>query len=138
MRRCDWHTVRDLPPPRVDALDHVVADTDAEMARITASVAQTFDAAARRHGDVKVETVVRFGSPAREAAVEAEVYAPQIIVVYAAATGLVARLRGWALRQQLLRRPDARLLVLYAAPAREIRRPRVGVRPPGLLPAHRD
>jgi len=65
-----------LPPPRADALDHVVADTDAEMACSTASVAQTFDAAARRHGDVKVETVVRFGSPAREAAVEAEVYAP--------------------------------------------------------------
>jgi hypothetical protein len=55
--------LRDLPPPRVDMLDHVVADADAEMARITASVVQTFDAAARRHGDVKVETVVRFGSP---------------------------------------------------------------------------
>jgi hypothetical protein len=51
--------VRDLPRPRVDRYDRTVADTDAEMARITSP-----------------ETVVRFGKPRREAALAAETYAP--------------------------------------------------------------
>jgi hypothetical protein len=133
--------VRDLPPPRVDRHDRPVADTDAEMARIERGATQALDASARVFDDVKVETVVRFGRPAREAALEAEVYAPQIVVVFAAARGLVARLRSWALRRRLARRPQARLLVL-SAPARatESREPvrRSALTPPAPLPARRE
>jgi hypothetical protein len=56
---------RDLPPPRVDRHERVVADTDAEMTRIAGVAAQALDAAARVFDDVAVETVVRFGKPAR-------------------------------------------------------------------------
>ena len=130
--------LRPLPPPRVDGFDHVVADTDQEMSRITSSTRQTFDAATRRFEDVTVETVVRFGAPAREAVLEAEAYAPQIIVVFAAAGGLLSRLRAWALRRRLTGRTDARLLVLQPARVRQPGRAAGDLTRPELLPARRD
>jgi hypothetical protein len=106
--------VHGLPGPRVDRHDRIVADTDTEMARIEATVTRTLGTAARVFDDVQVETVVRFGRPRREAALEAEVYAPQIVVVFSAVAGMLNRLRSWALRCRLARQPDARLLLLKA------------------------
>jgi nucleotide-binding universal stress UspA family protein len=103
---------RDLPAPRVDRHDHVVADTDAEMARIASVATRALGSAARVFDDVKMETVVRFGKPRREVPIEAEVYAPQIVVLFAAAAGLLSRFRAWALRRRLARRPSSRMLVL--------------------------
>jgi hypothetical protein len=106
---------RDLPAPRVDRHDRVVADTDAEMARIASVATRALGSAARVFDDVEMETVVRFGKPRREVPLEAEVYAPQIVVLFAAAASLLSRLRGWALRRRLARRPSSRMLVLEPA-----------------------
>jgi hypothetical protein len=92
---------RELPDPRVDRHGRVVADTDAEIARIERETTRKLAASAPVFDGVPVETVVRFGHPTREAPIEAEVYAPQIVVVFAAARGLVARLRHWVLRRRL-------------------------------------
>ena len=88
-----------------------------------------------------METVVRFGHPAREAPLEAEVYAPQIVVVFAAARGLGARLRHWVLRRRLARRDDSRLLVVAQIPGpaeRRARARRPALTPPAPLPARRE
>jgi hypothetical protein len=148
--------VRDLPPPRLDRHDRPIADTDAEMARISGVVSQALGSAARVFDDVAVETVVRFGKPRREAAVEADVYAPQIVVVFAAARTLLAPFRSWALRRGLARRPGSKLLVLEASRKVEehhgfpgTRRaqggvgghlggPQLAIRPPAPLPARRE
>jgi hypothetical protein len=106
--------VHDLPEPRVDRHDRIVADTDTEMARIEATATHTVVTAARVFDDVPVETVVRFGAPRREAVLEAEVYAPQIVVVFSAVAGRLNRFRAWALRRRLARQPDARLLLMEA------------------------
>ena len=106
---------RDLPAPRVDRHDRMVADTDAEMVRIASVATRALGSAARVFDDVKMETVVRFGKPRREVPIEAEVYAPQIVVLFAAAAGLLSRLRAWALRRRLVRRPTSRMLVLEPA-----------------------
>jgi hypothetical protein len=104
---------RDLPAPRVDRYDRLVADTDAEMARIVSVATRALDSGARVFDDVKMETVVRFGTPRREVPIETEVYAPQIVVLFAAAAAdLLSRFRGWALRLRLARRPSSRMLVL--------------------------
>lgn len=133
--------VRDLPAPRIDRRhDRVVADIDHEMARIAAETTQTFDAAARVYDDVKIETVVRFGASRREIAVETEVYAPQVVVLFTAA-GLLARLRGWALHRWLVRRPGSRVLLL-TPPSRPASAagpgPIAPATPPVHLPARRD
>jgi hypothetical protein len=90
--------LRELPPPRVDRHDRLVADTDREMARITVQATQSLDRAARVFDDVRMETVVRFGNPRQEAALEAETYRPAIIVHFSARRGWLARLRGWGRR----------------------------------------
>jgi len=130
-----------LPHPRVDRHDRMVADTDAEMARIERTATEVFGSSARVFDGVKAETVVRFGNPTREAGIEAHVYAPQIVVVFAAARGLLARLRSWTLRRRLARQSDSRVLVLAPTerPA-ERRGPIVqpGLTPPAHLPARRD
>ena len=138
-----WHLAyfRALPSPRVDRHDRLVADTDAEMARIERAATQTLESSARVFDDVPVETVVRFGKPAREVALEAEVYAPQIVVVFAAARGLLARFRHWAVRRRLARRAESRVLVMAPPPHPAERRAPVGrpaLRPPAPLPARRE
>jgi len=71
-----------LPSPREDRHGCIVADVDREMARITHAVEDAFDAAARVFGDVAVECVVRFGRPRREARIETELYAPDIVASF--------------------------------------------------------
>jgi hypothetical protein len=87
------------------------------MTRIASVATRALGSAARVLDDVKMETVGRFGKPRREVPIEAEVYAPQIVVLFVTAAGLLSRLRAWALRRRLVRRPSSRMLVLE--PARE-------------------
>jgi hypothetical protein len=130
---------RDLPATRVDRHDHVVADTDAEMARITSATTQALDEAARRYGDVRMESVVRFGKARREVAIETDVYAPQIVVLFDAGAGGLSRLRSWALQRRLARRRDLRLFVLETPRAVDGRRRHVpALRRPEPLPARHD
>ncbi len=132
---------RDLPPARVDRHDRLVADTDAEMARIASGATQALGSATRVFDDVAVETVVRFGRPRREVALEAEAYQPRIIVLFSATRGLLSRLRGWALRRRLARQRGAQVLVLRATPRSVGRRAAAvepALTPPARLPARRD
>ena len=71
-----------LPPPREDRHGRVVADTDHEMARISARLEATFAAATRVFTGVTLECVVRFGRPRREARLENEVFVPDIIASF--------------------------------------------------------
>ena len=132
---------RELPSPRFDKYDHLVADTDAEMTRLASVATQALGSAARVYDDVKVETVVRFGPPRREVATEAEVYGPQIIVLFAAARGLLARLRSWMLRRHLAARPASRILILEPTPRPVVSGSPIGepvLTPPARLPARRE
>jgi hypothetical protein len=125
--------LRTLPAPRRDRHDRVVADTDQEMARIAREFALTFDAVSRREADVLLEPVVRFGAPARELRVEAELFAPDRVAFFdSPASPLATRLRSWLLRH---RRPGwATLpLVVIQSPRRSRRaalRSSVHVLPP--------
>lgn len=132
---------RHLPAPRLDRHDRLVADTDHEMARIERQATQSLASAAHVFDDVPMETVVRFGEPTREIPLEVEIYAPQIVVVFAAARGLVARLRRWAVWRRLARRAGSRLVVLAPTSDPSARRAAVGrpaVTPPAPLPARRE
>lgn len=71
-----------LPAPREDRHGRVVADVDREMARLTRTLESTFGAAARVFDDVAIECVVRFGRPRREARVEREAYAPDLVASF--------------------------------------------------------
>jgi hypothetical protein len=99
----------------VDRHGRVVADTDREMARITRTTVDALDAAARAYGEVAIETVVRFGDAGREALIEADVFQPDLMMFFAArGGGPLARLRAWALRRRVTRRPGVRVIVLEA------------------------
>jgi nucleotide-binding universal stress UspA family protein len=87
-----------LPPPRVDGYDRVVADTDQEMARLTAAALDRMTALAWEFGEVDVERVVRFGRLATELAIEAHDWGADLIGMAAPARpGLRPRLRAWYL-----------------------------------------
>ena len=125
-----------LPPPRVNRHGWIVAEADVEMARIAAAATDTLEVAARAFDDVRVEAVVRFGRPPREAVVEVEAYAPALIVCFSTlGGGPLARLGAWRVRRRLAQRPGARLLVLEPTrPGAAPRRPAV-LTPPVRLPA---
>jgi hypothetical protein len=118
---------RPLPPARRDRHDRVAADTDAEMDRIGRAAVAGFDAAARDLEHAGLGIVVRFGAPAREAAVEAEVYDAHLAVVFAPPPGApVRRARTWWLRRVLAARARVQTLVVdmpRAADARPLRTP---------------
>ncbi len=101
-----------LPRPRVNREDRVVVDQDQEMARITDSIGGLLQWASRRFDDVAIDTVVRFGVPRREAAIEADAFQPQLVACFASRHGSPReRLAAWALRRSLTRAAPARLLV---------------------------
>ena len=91
--------LRPLPPPREDRHGRVVADVDRERDRITRATEATFAAAARVFGDVPIECVVRFGRPAREAAIEVEAFAPHLVASFG------SRRTPGAIRLRARRRP---------------------------------
>jgi hypothetical protein len=90
-----------------------VAGIDAEMARVERAVAEALGAAARAYAGVELEIIVRFGAPGGEALIEAQVWAPDVAVLFGARRGaLLTRLRLWALRRRLARGHALRVLVL--------------------------
>jgi hypothetical protein len=113
---------RDLPGPRVDASDRVVVPAALAMERVEAAAVDALATAARAFDDVVMEPVVRFGTPRREVALEADALGSNL-VVFIAPRGArpLARLRAWALRRRVARRGDLRVLVLQS-PAPEVRR----------------
>jgi nucleotide-binding universal stress UspA family protein len=108
-----------LPPPRMDKQDHVVADTDREMERITAAALDQLAALASEMDDVPVESVVRFGRLGAELALEAEVFGADLIALAALPESRFRnRLRAWQLRRAALasRVPVVLLPLPSAAP----------------------
>ena len=73
---------RRFPAPREDRHGRVVADVDREMARITRETEAVFAAATRVFADVPIECVVRFGRPRREARLETEAWAPDVVAFF--------------------------------------------------------
>lgn len=108
MARASGATVRmvyisPLPPPRVDKHDRIVADTDREMARITAEVGERLAWLASEFDDVPVEGVVRFGSLGAELSIEVEVFGADLVALAAPRRpGLRDRLRAWYLARMSL------------------------------------
>jgi hypothetical protein len=94
--RIAW--MRPLPPPRFDRHARLVADTDREMARLTAAALEQMAALAWELGEVDVEPVVRFGRLATELAIETQGWGPDLIGLAAPARpGPRHRFRAWYL-----------------------------------------
>jgi hypothetical protein len=94
--RMAW--MRPLPAPRVDRYDRLVADTDREMARLTAAALEHMAALAWEFGEVEVERVVRFGRLATELAIEAHTWGADLIGLAAPERpGPRHRFRAWYL-----------------------------------------
>jgi nucleotide-binding universal stress UspA family protein len=84
-----------MPRPRVDTHDRIVADTDREMARISADVLERLAALARELDDVPVQSMIRFGRLGTELSIEAEVFGADLIALSAKPRpGLRDRLRA--------------------------------------------
>lgn len=122
--------VRPIPPPRTDRHDRLVADPDAEMARL-AGLAEAWMAALEPDfGDVPVESRVRFGRLAAELRIEAESFGADLIGLAAPTRpGPRHQLRAWYLGSTL--RTPVVLLPLAPDDAADRRRESV------VLPAFR-
>ena len=101
---------RPLPPPRVDRRARVVADRDREMERITVTIIEAFETITRLVHDVPIETVVRFGAPLREVALETEAFAPDLVTFFVSPAS--SRLRSWLMRRRLTKQAGVRALVV--------------------------
>lgn len=105
--------VRSFPHPRLDRSGRIAVDVDREMARITDTTIETFRAAVRRFDDIAMDVVVRFGRARQEATIEAEVFAPTSIGLFAAReAGMRARWATWSLRRRIARHARVRVVVL--------------------------
>jgi hypothetical protein len=103
---------RQLPAPRMDRHDRVVADCDQEMARITDATTTALTSAQRQLGLDPVDIIVRFGAPGREVLRETDVFRPDLVAFFAPpASALISRLRVWALRRRVAHR-QARLVLV--------------------------
>ncbi|MFI5376590.1 MAG: universal stress protein [Candidatus Rokuibacteriota bacterium] len=98
--RMAW--MRPLPAPRVDRYDRIVADTDREMARLTAAAHEEMGALTWEFGEVDVEHVVRFGRLATELAIEAHAGRADLIGLAASERpGPRHRFRAWYLARAI-------------------------------------
>jgi len=84
--------LRVVPIPRAleDSYLRVIASADQVMERLRATAASELAAAAATLEGIPVETVVRFGEPGVEAAVEAEVFDADLVLVSTSRTALGA------------------------------------------------
>jgi hypothetical protein len=112
--------LRPLPPPRVDHWDRIVANVDREMDRITRATLERFDAAARVFDDVAIECVVRFGVPRREARLEVEAFAPDLVASFES-----RRRAALAIRLARQAEPSRRATASASAASRATRSPAV-------------
>ena len=105
--------VAPVPEERVADDGRVVAFASQEMERAERARLECLKAAEAELADVPVESVVRFGDPAREILVEADSYGADLIAVS-------ARRRGWLRRwmpgvvNTLFRRSEVPVLLLAA------------------------
>ena len=94
--------VRPIPPPGMDRDDRLVADPDAEMARLAALAEARMAALDPEFGDVPVEWRVRFGRLAPELRIETGDFEADLIGLAAPAQpGPRHQLRAWYLGSRL-------------------------------------
>jgi hypothetical protein len=106
-----------MPRPRVNGDDRVVIDQDMEMGRIVDRIGGLLHWATRRFDDAAIETVVRFGAPRREVAIEIDEFRPQMVASFTPRdASLAERWRAWMLRRTIAPATAARLLV-FETPA---------------------
>jgi nucleotide-binding universal stress UspA family protein len=121
-----------LPRPRVDRHDRVVADTDREMARITAGALERLATLASEMEGVPIEVVVRFGRLSAELSIEAEVFEADLVALAAPRESrLRDRVRAWQLRRAALA-SKVPLILLPPLPAGADARPGGAVAVPAL------
>ena len=109
--------VQSVPSPVVADFGRVVAYEDQEMARLRAQGEIYLEAAeASLHG-MPVESVVRFGEPAEEIAVEADAWDADLVAMAASGPrpGRLGRLRGRRVADEVLQRTTVPVLV-YRVP----------------------
>ena len=106
--------IRPVPGPRLDACDRVAVSAERTLEHVAAAVTGAMETAARAaFSPEPVATVVRFGHPIREALLEADSFAPDLVALFAAGPpSLAQRWRLRALRRRLARRSDMRVVIL--------------------------
>jgi nucleotide-binding universal stress UspA family protein len=116
-------SVRPIPRDLVDDNDRVVVSADQEMARIEARELDSLRVAEALLGGVPVESVVRFGDPAREVLAESEAWQAELVV-------LPAGERTWRgpgrLERKIRRKANVPVLVYDPSAKR-------GARPPSVV-----
>jgi len=105
--------VAPLPRERVDDNGRVIAYKSQEMERITFDRLDDLRVAEAELEGVPVESVVRFGNPAREILVETEVFDADLIAVSEPPRGFIGRAWGGVVGK-LLRRSRVPVLLLSA------------------------
>ena len=122
--------VRPIPPARLDGHDRLVADADAEMARLAALAEARMAALDAEFGGVPVEALVRFGRLGAELRIEAENFGADLVGLAAPERpGLRHELRAWYLGSTL----PAPVVLLPLVPDDAAERRRESV----ILPAFR-
>ena len=123
--------VSPMPRARVDGFDRVVADTDREMARITAGAEERLRVLASHLDGVPVEQVVRFGRLRREMAIEADAFGADLVALVAPARPAMRQriLQFWLGR---LAAPSRVLMILLPPIPRPRDRSREGLAPATL------
>lgn len=107
--------VRPVPQHRVTSTGRVVAFADQEMERVGAEGRDYLESVEARLGPVPAESVVRFGEPAREILVEAEVFDADLIVLTTGRRGWLGRLTGGGLGERLLHESSVPVVLVRAA-----------------------
>ena len=107
--------VRPVPEHRVTSSGRVVAFADQEMERVSAEGRDYLESVEARLGAVPIESVVRFGEPAREILTEAEAFDADLIVLTTGRRGWLARLTGGGLGERLLHQSPVPVVLVRAA-----------------------
>jgi nucleotide-binding universal stress UspA family protein len=107
--------VRPVPEHRVSSTGRVVAYADQEMERVGAEGRDYLETIEARLGPVPAQSVVRFGEPAREILVEAEVFDADLIVLTTPRRSWLRRLTGGGLGEQVLNASAVPVVLVHAA-----------------------